>query len=141
MSQSEKTSLTTPVWLRIVCTVVGAVMIILSLWRFGLYLIGEKATAELTDESFSWRRGVCTHNIRYEFTVGDEVFSGATRVQNESSSIADVSPTVYYFSFAPNVNALEYDALPSFAQLIFIAVGGALIVLVNKKSKNSLQKD
>ncbi len=141
MSQSDRSSaLSSPVWLRIVGTVVGAVMVILSLWRFGLYYLGDTAVAELHDESFSWRKDVCTHNIRYEFSVDGEVYSGATRVPTDSTSLEGVSDRVYYFSFAPSVNALEYDAQPSFSQIVFVAAGAAIIVFVNKKTKNKSQK-
>lgn len=42
---------------------------------------------------------------------------------------------VYYFSFAPFVNALESEAKPNLSQLLFMVIGTFLLYVMNRREK------
>lgn len=121
----------------VVGTAIGAVLILLSLWRFALYFTGANAQAEITELSTAYKRGVYTHTVRYEFEADGKQYHGNTRVSDDKSDISGISAKVYFMPFAPALNALEYDAQISFGQFVYIVLGTALIIVMNKKPKKA----
>jgi hypothetical protein len=128
---------------RTMMTMLGAAFILWAISTASLGFIGEEATAVITDirreggERTDGISGRYTYNISYTFSVpdgrsiygfskyiGDSVYIKATRKS---------TTTVRYFSLFPHINALDKEVGLKPGQMILIAVGGFLIVVMNKK--------
>ncbi len=130
------------IW-RIVISIVGAAMILLALRNISLYYFGEQTIASI---SVSRRGGSSDSSVssnRYEWSVDYSFMdsdgnphNGHTTVRGSDTSAGSISSSVYYFPFAPYLNALSKDASPSVGQPILIGLGIFLIFVMNKKKKH-----
>jgi len=132
---------------RIFITLLGFAFIVWGLATITLGLIGNNATALITDirreggERNEVKRGSYTYNISYTFTLpnGKSVNGFTKTIGNAIYLKADgkSKAPVKYLSFFPYINALERDTNPGLGQLILIAVGFFLIFVMNKRKKTA----
>lgn len=131
--------------MRIMMTLLGAALILWGVSNAALGFIGEEAAALITDirreggERTDGRSGRYIYNISYTFSMPDgRCVNGFSKKIGDSVYIKATGKSmtkVRYFSFFPYINALEKEAGLKLGQMIFIAVGGFLIVVINKKNR------
>lgn len=131
---------------RILISLLGLAMILLGASRFALFFIGETTYADVNtrrvggadnqysaDKRYEW-------SIDYTFTDADgEVHAGHTTRRGGDMGIK-VESTVYYWPAAPFINGLEREVEPNLGQLVLVAIGILLIVLMNRKSGRALPR-
>ncbi len=143
MSKKKKSSKSSSVVWRIILSFIAVAMILLSLRNISLYFIGDKTFANVTTTRRGGSNDGAVSSARYEWSV-DYTFTdsngtthnGHTTVRGSDTSSGSISPVVYYYSFAPFLNALEMDASPNLGQLILVVLGVFLLFVMNKKKKN-----
>ncbi len=128
---------------RILISLIGAALIFWGVATAALGFIGERETAIITDirreggARKDAKPGRYTYNIGYTFQLDDgKNINGVTKRIGDSIYLkADGKSTasVRYLSFFPYINALEQDTGLGFGQLIYIAAGGFLIVVMNRR--------
>ena len=126
---------------RIVISAVGVSLILIAVFNFTLYFIGESALGSVSTRRFGGASDQYQPNQRYEWSVDytftDEngvVYSGHTTRRGSDISVKTDS-RVYYFSFAPYMNALEKEAEPNMGQPLLIGTGLFLLFVMNKKNR------
>ena len=129
--------------IRIMMTILGASFILWGVSTATLGFIGKEATAVITNirreggERTDGRSGRYTYNISYTFTLADgRSIDGFSKHIGDSVYIKATgkpTTTVRYFSFLPHINALDNEVGLKPGQMILIAVGGFLIMVMNKK--------
>lgn len=138
---SEKKSSFSAIFWRIVISAVGAALIVVASAWLLLFFFGKTAAADVTVRRVGGADSGKTPGQRYEWSLGYTFVDGdgVTRSGNATRRGSDISvetdATVYYFSFAPYINALKGEAEPGFIQPLYIAVGIFLIYIMNRKRK------
>ncbi len=134
-----------PFW-RIVITTVGISLIFLAVLNITLYFFGESTTADVSVRRVGGSNDNYPPSKRYEWSIDytfkddtGQVFSGHTVRRSGDIGIA-VEKTIFYFTFAPFLNALENDVKPNIGQIVLIATGLLVIIAVNKKKKNMTRR-
>ena len=130
----------TSIFWRIVISLVGIALIVIAVSNLLLYFFGEHAAVSITTRRYGGADDGKPADKRYEwyidYTFTDkegETHSGHTTRRGSDMSV-DVSDTcVYYFTFAPFINALENEAKPGVSQLIFVVLGVFLFYIMNRK--------
>jgi len=124
---------------RIVISAVGAALILIAVSNFTLYFFGETASASVTTRRVGGADDQYEPSKRYEWSV-DYTFKDKNGVSHSGHTTrrgGDLPPKtesrVYYFPFAPFINALESEAQPNIGQLLFIVIGIFLLLVMNRK--------
>ncbi len=128
---------------RLLLSLLGVSFILWGLTDIMLGLFGESATAIITNvrregaERNETIRGRYTYIISYSFTLpgGQNISSSTRSIGNPVFLKADGKSKVIikYFSFSPYINAREQDTKPGIGQLVLIAIGGFLILIINRR--------
>ncbi|HOD01716.1 MAG: hypothetical protein BWY46_01140 [Firmicutes bacterium ADurb.Bin300] len=127
---------------RISITALGLALILISLVEVLLYFFGETAVADVSVRRVGGANGGRIVSQRYEWSI-DYSFSDKTGVSHSGHSTRrgnDISVKtenrVYYFPFAPYLNALKGEAKPNLSQPLYVLIGALLIYVMNKRSEN-----
>ncbi len=126
---------------RIVVSAIGAALILLAISNIALCFFGNSTNANVNKRRVGGADDNRPANQRYEWSV-DYTFTdkegktheGHTTRRGGDNSVT-VERTVYYFPFAPFVNSLESEVRPNIGQLVYIALGVFLLLLMNSKKK------
>jgi hypothetical protein len=147
---SKPNSKSAEVLTRLFITMIGVAFVLWGLSTIALGFFGIKETAVITDirrelgERNEVMPGRYTYYISYTFTLpnGNKIDGFSRKIGSAIYLKADgkSKTTIRYFSFFPSVNALEKDAKPGWGQLILIAIGCFLIVIINRSKKITLRK-
>lgn len=139
MSKSKSKKNSNLFW-KILISLVGASMVLITLSNITLYFFGDTATAEVhirrvggsnngpADQRYTW-------SIDYTFTDSEGIIREGHTSRRGSDTTVQVDHTIYYFKSAPFINALESETNPSIFQLIPIMLGMFLIYAMNHKTK------
>lgn len=128
-----------PGW-RIGLSLLGIVLILLAICHVLLFFYGLQAYAQVSvrrqggasdswpaDKRYSW-------SLDFSFTAANGKSYNGTTTRRGSDTAVLHENTVYYFSFAPSINALEQEAKPNAGQLVYVLAGLALLWGVNRKT-------
>jgi hypothetical protein len=146
MVRNKKNQKESNLFWRIAISLVGAALILLAVSRLLLFFYGETAPARITTDRRGGANDGASVNQRYEWSV-DYTFkdqSGGTHSGHTTRRGSDLSSgvtddTVYYFTVAPFISALESDADPGLGQLILAVLGVFLLVVMNRKRKKRVR--
>ncbi|SDY63253.1 hypothetical protein SAMN05660462_00523 [Proteiniborus ethanoligenes] len=129
--------------IRILITVIGIMFILWGLSTLALGAFGVKETALITNvrreggERSEATPGRYTYVVSYTFKLEDgRSIDGFTKKISDGVFIKhpNTVTAVKYFSFFPYINALEEETKPGLSQIIYLVIGGFLIVAMNKKT-------
>lgn len=128
---------------RIIISATGAALMLIAVSNLSLYFFGEKAEVSVTTRRVGGADNQYDPSKRYEWSVdytftdknGDKHNGHTTRRGGDMGVKTDNK--VYYFSFAPFINALESDATPNIGQPLFVVIGVFLIIVINKNNKKT----
>lgn len=130
---------------RIAVSAVGAALVFLAALHMALFFFGETAAARVSTRRVGGADDGKPAGQRYEwsldYTFRDEngiLHSGHTTRRGGDLSVQTDS-TVYYFPFAPFLNALAGDAKPGIAQLLMAAAGVFLLFVMNRKQRRPVR--
>ena len=131
---------------RIVISAVGIALILIAVFNLLLFFFGDTAVANISIRRVGRVDSGRPVSQRYEWSL-DYTFkdtNGATRSGHTTRRGNDLSvktdSKVYYFPFAPFINALESDAEPNLIQPLFIVTGIFLLFIMNRKRKTARRK-
>lgn len=128
---------------RIVISAVGAALVFIAVSDLALYLFGETVSVSVTTRRFGGADDQYQPNQRYEWSV-DYTFtdqngvahSGHTTRRGGDSGVK-TDNRVYYFPFAPFINALESEAEPNIGQPLLLVIGVFLLFVMNRKKNKT----
>lgn len=131
---------------RLLISAVGFALLMIAVLNLSLFFFGDIAAAKVSVRRFGGSDNGKPPDQRYQWAV-DYTFadkSGKTQNGHTTKRGSDLSvktdKRVYYFSFAPFINAMESEAKPSYAQVLYIVLGVFLIFIMNRKKKG-INKD
>lgn len=145
MAKKKKAQKVSPVW-RIVISLVGAALILIAASQFLLFLFGETTGVHVSTRRQGGANDGATSGQRYTWSLDyffedqNGVTHNGTTTRRGSDMSVNVDNKVYYFTFAPVINALESDAKPKMGQLIYCVLGVLLIYVMNRKEKATGKK-
>lgn len=123
---------------RFALSILGLVLILIAIARVTLFFAGEITMAEVNTRREGGAKTGRVSSQRYDYSVdysfvtpNGVTYDGHT-VRRGSDIGVTVEKKVYYFSFAPYINALEKEAEPGFSHLILFAAGAFLLFVMNK---------
>lgn len=119
---------------RLLIIIVGLAMIILGLQGPILGLVGEPATAVVTDVSVSDREEH-EYQVTYQFVAGGKTISGSWN--QEALNVATLpqegaSVSIRYLPQLPTFSVRRGETSPTIGTLLVVALGAALILLNGK---------
>lgn len=124
---------------RIVISVIGICLILMSVANLLLFFFGETASANITTRRQGGSNSGAAPNQRYSWSV-DYTFRAEDGSLHEghttrrgSDYAVSASDTVYYFPTAPFINSLEDSAEPNVGQPVMAGLGILLLVVMNRK--------
>ena len=132
---------------RTLISAVGAALVLLAVVRLSLFFFGDIAAADVNVRRVGGVNDGRPAEDRYEwsldYTFRDKAgkMHDGTATRRGSDISVDTDDWVYYFSFAPYINALESDAEPNFTQLLLIIVGGFLVYIINRRNPLTIPDD
>ena len=126
---------------RVLISLLGIALIIMAIGNLMLFVFGETAMAEIHTRRTGGERTGAVNDKRYSWAVDytfkaedGELYSGHLTKLGSATSV-QVSRTIYYFPFAPYFNTTEDTAEPNFGQLVMVAIGVFLLIVMNQKSQ------
>lgn len=133
---------------RVAISLVGAALVLIAVFQLMLFFLGETAAADISVRRVGGANDNALVSQRYEWSVDytfkdqdGRIHSGHTTRRGSDTSAGVADDTVYYFPFAPFVNALERDAGPGLHQLVFVVLGVFLLIVMNKKKGKALPQN
>lgn len=140
IAKIKRQSKASKIFWRIFITALGVALIFMALVELLLYFFGEEAVANVSVRRVGGADDGRTVSQRYEWSI-DYTFSDKSAVEHSGHVTrrgSDISvkteKKVYYFTFAPFLNALEGDAKPNLSQPLYFLVGVFLIYVMNKRN-------
>ena len=128
---------------RIAISAVDVALILIALSNLTLYFFGETATASVTTRRFGGADDQYQPNQRYEWSA-DYTFTDQNGTEHSGHTTrrgGDLPPKtdsrVYYFPFAPFINALESEAEPNIGQPLLLVIGVFLLFVMNRKKNKT----
>lgn len=122
---------------RIAISAVGAALITLAVVELLLFFFGETAAASVSTRRVGGADNGRPASQRYEWSLDYTFYdkNGITHSGHTTRRGSDLSvktdSRVYYFRFAPFINALESEAEPNLSQPLFVVIGVFLIYAMN----------
>lgn len=124
-------------------SLIGVVLVLLALFNLSLFFFGETAQVKVSvrryggsddgkppDQRYQW-------SVDYTFTDKSGIIQSGHTTKRGSDISVKTDKSVYYFSFAPYINAPESEAKPSYPQVLYIILGSSLIFIMNRKKKKT----
>lgn len=128
---------------RIIISVAGVALIMITVFNLALFIIGDTATAKVSvrrvggsddgkppDQRYQWA-------VDYTFADKNGIIQSGHTTKRGSDIAVKTDKSVYYFSFAPFINVPEGEAKPSYAQALYIVLGASIIFIINRKKKKT----
>ncbi|MDD4089475.1 MAG: hypothetical protein PHP29_07270, partial [Tissierellia bacterium] len=116
-------------------------LILIAVGNLLLFFFGQSVSVQVHTRRFGGADDGRPINQRYEWSLDytfkdkdGKTFSGHTTRRGSDISVKTDS-RVYYFSFAPYMNALEKEAEPNMGQPLLIGTGLFLLFVMNKKNR------
>ncbi len=133
----KKQSTFSIVFWRIVISAVGMVLILIAVFNLLLFFFGNTAVANVSIRRVGGVDSGRPVSQRYEWTLDytfrdeNSIIGSGHTTRRGSDLTVKTDSKVYYFPFAPFINALESDAEPNLIQPLFIITGIFLIIFMN----------
>ena len=121
---------------KILISTFGILMITTSLIHISLYFWGETAAASVSTRRIGGASDGRSADQRYEWSIDYTFMDQKGIVQSGHSTnygsdfSVNVDRVVYYYEFAPFLNAMESEVKPSIGQLILVILGILLIKIM-----------
>jgi hypothetical protein len=135
----------TPLFWRIVISLIGFSLILMALSTLALSFWGVSAIANVSTRRVGGSDPGRPANQRYEWSVSYTFRDASGKIHNGHSTKrggdmgVTIGKTVRYFPFAPYINALEKEATLNWSQPLYFGLGYFLIVVMNRKKKKKAQ--
>ena len=127
--------------MRIIISAVGVALILIAISNLALFFFGEKVIANVTTRRVGGADDQYQPNQQYEWSVdysfkdkNGVIHNGHTTMRGGALP-PKTDNKIYYFTFAPFMNALEREAQPNISQPIFVVIGIFLLLVMNRKTK------